>query len=38
MMAVFIGYPQIGQAQIDVSPQTLFPDTPSFLKVDQAFQ
>jgi thiol:disulfide interchange protein DsbD len=38
MLAVFIGYPQIGQAQIDVSPQTLFQDTPSFLKVDQAFQ
>jgi thiol:disulfide interchange protein DsbD len=38
MMAVFIGYPQISQAQIDVSPQTLFQDTPSFLKVDQAFQ
>jgi thiol:disulfide interchange protein DsbD len=38
MMAVLIGYPQIGQTQIDVSPQTLFQDTPSFLKVDQAFQ
>lgn len=37
-MAVLIAYPQACKAQIDVSPQTLFQDMPSFLKVDQAFQ
>jgi len=37
-MAVFIAYPQACKAQIDASPQTLFQNTPSFLKVDQAFQ
>jgi thiol:disulfide interchange protein DsbD len=36
-MATFIAYPQICQAQIDVSPQTLFQDTPTFLTVDSAF-
>jgi thiol:disulfide interchange protein DsbD len=36
-MATFIAYPQICQAQIDVSPQTLFQDTPTFLTVDNAF-
>jgi len=38
VMAVFIAYPQACKAQIDASPQTLFQNTPSFLKVDQAFQ
>jgi len=37
-MAVLIAYPQACKAQIDVSPQTLFQDMPSFLKVEQAFQ
>ena len=37
-MAVVIAYPQVGIAQIEVSPQSLFDDTPSFLKVEQAFQ
>lgn len=37
-MAVLIAYPQACKAQIDVTPQTLFQDMPSFLKVDQAFQ
>lgn len=38
VMAVLIAYPQVCKAQIDVSPQTLFQDMPSFLKVNQAFQ
>lgn len=37
-MAVVIAYPQAGIAQIEVSPQSLFDDTPSFLRVEQAFQ
>jgi thiol:disulfide interchange protein DsbD len=37
-MASVIAYPQVCQAQIDVSPQTLFQDTPSFLTVDKAFE
>ncbi|MFT6413014.1 MAG: thiol:disulfide interchange protein DsbD [Glaciecola sp.] len=36
-MAAVIAYPQVCQAQIDVSPQTLFQDTHTFLTVDNAF-
>nr|WP_297348489.1 protein-disulfide reductase DsbD [uncultured Glaciecola sp.] len=36
-MAAVIAYPQVCQAQIDASPQTLFQDTPTFLTVDKAF-
>jgi thiol:disulfide interchange protein DsbD len=38
LMAVIIAYPQACSAQFNVKPQTLFEDTPSFLKVDEAFQ
>jgi thiol:disulfide interchange protein DsbD len=38
IMAVVIAYPQACHAQIDETPQSLFDDVPSFLKVDQAFQ
>ena len=31
-------YPQACNAQIDASPQSLFQDTPTFLKVEQAFK
>jgi thiol:disulfide interchange protein DsbD len=37
-MAAVVAYPQVCQAQIDVSPQTLFQDTPTFLTVDKAFE
>jgi thiol:disulfide interchange protein DsbD len=37
-MGLITAYPQVCSAQIDVSPQTLFNDAPSFLKVEQAFQ
>ncbi|MBF7074319.1 protein-disulfide reductase DsbD [Glaciecola sp. MH2013] len=37
-MAAFIAYPQACNAQFDVSPQTLFADTPDFLKVEDAFK
>lgn len=37
-MSLITAYPQVCNAQIDVSPQTLFNDAPSFLKVEQAFQ
>jgi thiol:disulfide interchange protein DsbD len=38
VMAAIIAYPQVCQAQIDTSPQTLFQDTPTFLTVDKAFE
>jgi thiol:disulfide interchange protein DsbD len=38
LMAVVIAYPQACRAQSDLTPQSLFDDVPSFLKVDQAFQ
>jgi thiol:disulfide interchange protein DsbD len=38
VMAAIISYPQVCQAQIDTSPQTLFQDTPTFLTVDKAFE
>jgi thiol:disulfide interchange protein DsbD len=37
-MAVVIAFPQVCNAQINASPQSLFDDTPSFLRVEQAFQ
>jgi thiol:disulfide interchange protein DsbD len=37
-MAAIVAYPQVCQAQIDVSPQTLFEDTPTFLTVSDAFE
>ncbi len=37
-MAILIAYPQACKAQIDVSPQTLFQEMPSFLRVEQAFK
>jgi thiol:disulfide interchange protein DsbD len=37
-MAAFIAYPHACNAQFQTSPQSLFDDTPTFLKVENAFK